>query len=214
MKTRIALFTFILFCALAGNVSAASLYEAVKNGDEKAVNKILRNPENAFDVFKRDKNKRTPLHVAAKHGHEVMVRILTSAVWILVVSSSLKEKGHPDQYMFQYVNLGDNDGDTALHIAATYGRVPVIKTLIERKAKVNARNKVGATPLHLAAILGRAKTVKALLSHGANPNAVIEKFEVSVLDVVQKGMSITEGSTKPFLETIKILEKNGAKLAR
>ena len=214
MRIRIALFTFISLLAFTVNVRAASIYDAVKSGDENAVTNILYNPKNAFDVFKRDKNKRTPLHIAAKHGHEVMVRILTSAVWTIVVSSSLKEKGHPDQYMFQYVNLGDNEGDTALHIAATYGRVPVIKTLIERKAKVNARNKVGATPLHLAAILGRAKTVKALLSHGANPNAVIEKFEVSVLDVVQKGMSITEGSTKPFLETIKILKKNGAKPAR
>jgi ankyrin repeat protein len=66
------------------------------------------------------------------------------------------------------VNLKDNDGNSALHSAATVAKVEVLRALLEAGAVVNARNGVGITALMCAAQHGRADIVKALLWAGAD----------------------------------------------
>jgi hypothetical protein len=50
------------------------------------------------------------------------------------------------------LNNGDEDGWTALHLAALNGHDECIKFCIEMDANVNARNNKGCTPLHLASV--------------------------------------------------------------
>lgn len=70
------------------------------------------------------------------------------------------------------VNLVGNFGDSPLHVAATWGDVEAITTLIRSGANVNAHGEDNLTPLHLAASKGAVEAVDALLHFGADPQAV------------------------------------------
>ena len=65
------------------------------------------------------------------------------------------------------------DQNTPLHIAAAYGHIPAINTLIELGAQKDAVNALGATALHQAAGQGKTAAVIALIKdHGFDPHAV------------------------------------------
>ncbi len=53
-----------------------------------------------------------------------------------------------------------NPPQTPLHYAASCGRLPVVKRLIEAKAQVDARNISDNTPLLMACNKGHLDTVK------------------------------------------------------
>ena len=66
----------------------------------------------------------------------------------------------------------DGHGATALHHAAAYGTVDIVKLLLDQGADINARNSRDATPLHWA--IGNTPNVKLLLEKGAEINAQTE----------------------------------------
>ena len=59
---------------------------------------------------------------------------------------------------------------TPLMAAATWGKTPAAKLLIEKGAQLNLRNRNGSTALLSAAFFGHPETVELLLSSGADPN--------------------------------------------
>ena len=56
-------------------------------------------------------------------------------------------------------------GETALHLAARYGRTEMARILMDHGANVNARDNAGRTPLH-AAVAADAISVIMLLKNG------------------------------------------------
>ena len=69
------------------------------------------------------------------------------------------------------LNAKENDGWTALHLAACNGKLDCVKALIEAGADLNAKDNDGWTALHLAARYGKLDCVKALIEAGADLNA-------------------------------------------
>lgn len=70
----------------------------------------------------------------------------------------------------------DEQGLTALHLAADRDNLAVAMLLLDRGADVNARSNGGRTPLHLAARSATASTVEMLLERGrADPNVQTAK---------------------------------------
>jgi len=72
------------------------------------------------------------------------------------------------------LNRHSHDGWTALHLAAHFGHLEAVRTLLARGADVHARstNSLDNHPLH-AALAGRsAEVARALLDAGANPNTI------------------------------------------
>eukprot|EP00746_Dinoflagellata_sp_MGD_P085332 gnl/MRDRNA2_/MRDRNA2_33784_c0_seq1.p1 gnl/MRDRNA2_/MRDRNA2_33784_c0~~gnl/MRDRNA2_/MRDRNA2_33784_c0_seq1.p1 ORF type:complete len:537 (+),score=123.72 gnl/MRDRNA2_/MRDRNA2_33784_c0_seq1:82-1611(+) len=72
---------------------------------------------------------------------------------------------------------GNPIGQTALHIAALWGKKEVCEVLVEAKANVNQANQFGVTPLHFAASgkgppQGRAEAIEVLIRAGARKDAV------------------------------------------
>src|SRR5712691_39066 len=78
------------------------------------------------------------------------------------------------------VRAADQDGYTALHMAAFTGAASIVKFLVDRGASIDARNKLGETPWSMAAGMSpvlryrgqygsHESTAKLLLSLGAKP---------------------------------------------
>ena len=95
--------------------------------------------------------RKSPLHLAAEHGH--LKKIL-----------SLIEQGED-------VDSTDYLGKTALHNAAGKGFTEVVVALIESGADVHAEDQKGWTSLHWAADWADKGSVTALVAAGANINA-------------------------------------------
>lgn len=66
------------------------------------------------------------------------------------------------------VNVKNNRGKTALHLAASLGCVPSTSTLLEQRADVNVTDDDGRTALHVASSFGRTEIVDMLLNNHAN----------------------------------------------
>ena len=60
------------------------------------------------------------------------------------------------------INSQDKTSMTALHGAAFYGKVPVVRCLVEKGANVDLRTCKGYTALHLAVLKHRLDIVQEL----------------------------------------------------
>jgi len=69
------------------------------------------------------------------------------------------------------VEACDENGRTALHLAAMSGSRPCIDFLLQRQASIDAPDANNCTPLHLASITGHQQCVSLLLSRQAQVNA-------------------------------------------
>ena len=76
------------------------------------------------------------------------------------------------------IEARDEDGETPLMMAASYGQTEIFNLLVDRGAKVNIRDRRGMTPLiaaacacALATMNGTYEIMKILLEKGANVNA-------------------------------------------
>ena len=62
----------------------------------------------------------------------------------------------------------DYDGRTAMHLAASEGKIRVVRWLIERGVRSNPRDRWGGTPLDDAKREGHVEVVKLLKKVGRN----------------------------------------------
>jgi len=91
-----------------------------------------------------------------------------------------------------------NNGETALHVAAWYGKVEIVKYLISKRADVDAKTDKGVTPLHNAATDtghaehddGKLEVAKILISEGADVNAEFDG--ITPLSLARAGRTRTE----------------------
>jgi len=110
-------------------------------------------PQLDRDAFNRqDRRKRTPLHVASSCGHLPMVKAL------------LKRGANPA--------IQADDGQTALHLAATQGCAAIQQALLDHAADLVSKTNIALqTPLHCAVAREHGASVKLLLARGAPANA-------------------------------------------
>jgi hypothetical protein len=83
-------------------------------------------------------------------------------------------------------DLTDNDGNTALSVAAQIGWVEGAEALLARRANVNAANVRGETPLIMAVHRRDAAMVRLLMSRGANPNWTDSAAGLSAMDYARR----------------------------
>ncbi|KAM4526008.1 ankyrin-3-like isoform 3-T3 [Fundulus diaphanus] len=69
------------------------------------------------------------------------------------------------------INICNQNGLNALHLASKEGHVEVVAELIKQGANVDAATKKGNTALHIASLAGQSDVVKELVTNGANVNA-------------------------------------------
>ena len=126
------------------------LHTAASNGLTARVIALVSTGE--IHIDQANPSGATPLMVAAFRGHTNVVSILLN-------------KGASTSGV-------DDDGFSALHATAEFGRVAVAKLLVKAEADLEAKTFTkGSTPLHLAAQQGYWEVVKVLIEAGANPNS-------------------------------------------
>ncbi|GAB4813599.1 hypothetical protein N2152v2_000645 [Parachlorella kessleri] len=115
--------------------------------------------DGGINVDSADKNRRTPLLIAAREGNVDAVRKLLAAG--------------------ANINACDCKGHTALRLAAFGGHLKVVQALlaagrrVRSRCNVNSRCKAkGATALHIAASKGDIAIMEALVAAGADCGAV------------------------------------------
>jgi ankyrin repeat protein len=120
------------------------LFSAVREGNINTLRNLL---QKGGSPNAQDDSKMTLLHVAARSGHNEIVKVLIQ----------------------HHANVDDSTCRvTPLHLATQYNYIEVIKTLVESNANVDAVNFQGRTPLHIAYLYGREEIVTYLMTHGAN----------------------------------------------
>ncbi|XP_026398128.1 ankyrin repeat-containing protein BDA1-like [Papaver somniferum] len=129
------------------------LYEVSLKGDVKSLKKILnldrrlRLEDVALTSFLR-----TPLHIAAVHGHIKFAKAILDMKKVLTT-------------------VRDSQGLTPLHLASATGETEMVKLLL--KANVDActiQDQDGRTPMHLAAMKDEVSILKLLIER--RPEAV------------------------------------------
>ncbi|XP_053094430.1 ankyrin-3 isoform X13 [Pangasianodon hypophthalmus] len=69
------------------------------------------------------------------------------------------------------INICNQNGLNALHLASKEGHVEMVAQLIKLGATVDAATKKGNTALHIASLAGQTEVVRELVNNGANVNA-------------------------------------------
>jgi ankyrin repeat protein len=155
--------------ARKANVNAEDMYgntplhKAAQRGDEEAVNALLVAKD--IDLYAKDNDSSTPLHVAVLYENEKVVTAL--------IAKGIK------------VDVKDKYDNIPLHIAVQRGNLTIIRKLLKKKVGIDAKDSMGYTPLHMAICYNHSAIVKFLLTKRAKINIKNAQEETAV-DLAQR----------------------------
>ena len=152
---------------------AAQKVESLLNADRKLLSR-------------RDDDDRLPLHWAASYNRLPIVELLSEqtgfdidardgAGWTaLMMAASLKDgDALVDLLLAKSADVDEktNNGQTALHFAASKSNLDTARKLLAHKASARVKDKRGQLPLHRAAAVGNVPIVKLMLENRSPVNA-------------------------------------------
>jgi uncharacterized protein len=130
---------------------------------------------------------------------------LTAATTSAVADAAMRRDASAVRQLLQRadVNTPQSDGTTALHWAARWEDIELVRSLIRAGANPRAANRDGATPLFLATMNGNAPIIELLLGAGADPNE-------PVLSHGESPLMMASRTGKP--DAVKVLLDRGARV--
>jgi len=198
------------------------LIEACDDGNIAAVRALMAL---GVDELERDECGETALHMCAQWGRTacaaaLLARSARSAFELASAASDdgstpvmeAVRGGHRSTLTLlllaapEAAHCQDEDGQTALHIAAWLGDAHAIERLLVAGARINTMTGSGDTPLHIAAFAGHAEAVQALLKGGADfraPSMRRSGSRTALEHAVDQGHAeaadlLSEASTRAF----------------
>ena len=149
---------------LAQGDGMTALHWAAEHGDQALAQVLVAAGANPAAVTRV--GRYTPLHVAAKGGHHLVVRTLLD-----VKAAGARAAD---------VAATTTTGAVALHFAAASGSRETIALLLDHGADINVREpQWGQTPLMFAAGSGRTEAVAVLLARGADARVAAKVVDIS-----------------------------------
>ncbi|XP_065219810.1 protein fem-1 homolog B-like isoform X2 [Planococcus citri] len=172
------------------------IYFAARDGMVRIMCSLLENMphDKVKELLSREMEddngqKCTPLIIAARNGHEKMVKVFINRFPV-----DLEQEGSVKVDSFLV------DGASALWCAAGAGHINVVKALVHAGADINHATLTQSTPLRAACFDGRLDIVQYLVDHGADLHK-LNKFNNSCLMIA---------AYKGHLEIVKYLLEKGA----
>ncbi|XP_059225245.1 ankyrin repeat domain-containing protein 6 isoform X2 [Stomoxys calcitrans] len=123
-------------------------HEAASRGDIPRLFKLIKNGE--YVIQKNYSEGNTPLHEAAVRGYSRCVVLLCESLQHVQISPT--------------INMKNNYGFSALHLAAQNGHKQCCRELLLRGSNPNICNCYGDTPLHSASRYGHTGVIRVLIS--------------------------------------------------
>ncbi|PLX59803.1 ankyrin repeat domain-containing protein [Sedimenticola selenatireducens] len=180
---------------------------AVERGD---INQIERHILWGSDINKFNIDGEAPIHVAARQGSYIVVKLLTEKgadINILdkqgispLGRAILSGRTQIADYLIKQGATQDPDGLLDLMVKAGEQDRDVIPLLIKWGAQINHQNEQGQTPLALAVSTGNLVLVKHLIENGADVNLADNAGQRPLTIARQRGDE----------NIIRMLERNGA----
>jgi ankyrin repeat protein len=189
------------------------LYRAAHDGNVEETHRLITS---GADVNGRDRNGRTPAHVAAFASNDEVLRALAAAganmnaldnqAYDVVTIAAVADD---PELMSLAIELGNNPGlttspyrGTALIAAAHLGRVEAVRRLIAAGAPLDHVNNLGWTALMEAVVLGNGgsdhqQVIRLLLAAGAD-RSITDRDGVTPL---------AHARARGYTEIVKLLEK-------
>ncbi|KAK6184580.1 hypothetical protein SNE40_007027 [Patella caerulea] len=130
-------------------LTTAELHTLVTDNDIKGLEHLVKSK--TVDVNRSLRHK-TPLTLAAHYGH------VECSIFLLHCGAKASD--------------ADPCGQSAVHVAAANGKIPLLELLICQEMDINAENKQNNTPLLEAAINGQFEAAILLCLNGGNPSLV------------------------------------------
>lgn len=191
------------------------LHRAAQDGNIERVRQLVAS---GADINQRDRNGRTPAHVAAFASHDAMLRALAEAganmnaldnqSYDIVTIAAVADD---PELMSLAITLGNKPGlitspyhGTALIAAAHLGRAEVVRRLIAAGAPLDHVNNLGWTALMEAVVLGdggrnHQEVVRLLVEAGAD-RSITDRNGATPLD---------QARARGYSAIVGLLEKGG-----
>lgn len=175
------------------------LFNAVRNGDTKAVAILLADGKLGVDVTHPISGKTALMH-AALHGMTDMAR------YLLELNADVNKVDRSGRNALMHATRRKNDdmvkfllsknananqvsniGDTPLKLAALACDATTIHALVMKRARVNQTAEEECTPLHMAALGGNVSALETLIRNDANPNATTQGGKTPLMLAAREG---------------------------
>ena len=171
-------------------------HKAIWQEDFNKVSQLIKKT----DVNGRDKEQRTPLHLAAARANEPILKLLchyspnvnaqdkrgktplvraTETGSSNIVNILIQAKANP--------NIPSLDGQSPIHVSSDLNDERSIKLLLDHQANINTPNAQGLTPLHIAAQAGHANLVALFANEGCNLDALSGESQTPLMSAAEYG---------------------------
>ena len=187
----------INFVNRGDNNNYSPIHYAAENGHHLQVDLLLSSNADANKNLSIKKRRLTPLMLAARAGHQDVVKALISHDAKIEKRDSLERtalmhaaaNGHYTLVALLLnkgadPNLADIAGNTALHYAAAYGWYHIVQLLLQGSANSDIVNSERLSPLAVALLKGKDDIAKLLFNQGADANVTDDKKQTLLMGLV------------------------------
>jgi len=213
-------------------VKIEALLEAVKIGDLEIISKILtknRNLINESSVQKHYKDCSTPLLMAFKEGHALVVHNLIDQGASFIPLPKNEHRAYNGKSVLHLaieknwrwlvemligkgmdIRIGEGEKNyQPIHYAAYWNRLEIIKILLDQDSElINATNTIGMTPLMCAIHRGNVAVVRHLLER--KPDLTMLSGGMTALDLAENKLQ-EKKEEESYKEIVTLLKDASAK---